>query len=131
MIKAYHFTDGMKLLDGTPLVEGKTYTIAGPLVICKRGLHWSRRPIDALKYAPGSMLSIVEIPDTADIIEQEDKGCSNIRIVKKVLDCEKLLHMWTCDVAEAALLIGDVTDQRPWDAIEWKRAWVCGIIVKQ
>jgi hypothetical protein len=57
----YHFTDG-KLRDGRPLPPiGEWLIHDGPIIVCKRGLHASEEPLDALNYAPGPFLDRVEL----------------------------------------------------------------------
>ena len=36
-MRAYHFTDGMKLRDGQELIVGKTYVYDGYIQICRSG----------------------------------------------------------------------------------------------
>ena len=98
---AWHFCSGDKLRDGKPLVVGKTYRITGQLVMCERGLHWSRRIIDALQYAPGSTICLVEA--WGNVEEQGDKGVSSYRKVIAKVDAKKLLRLFACDVADESM----------------------------
>ena len=125
-ILGWHFCDGWKLRDGTPLEIGRTYTVDGPTKLCERGLHSSIRLLDALRYAPGSFVCRVE--SWGDIKSESNKLVSLNRTVVAVADATICLHNCACDVAEAALLIADITDQRCWDALEAKRAWLRGEI---
>ena len=59
-VMAWHFASGWKLRDGTALAAGLTYKHTGPVVMCESGLHASRRPLDALQYAQGCVVSRVE-----------------------------------------------------------------------
>ena len=53
-IYAWHFTDGNKLRDGTPLpAVGEWLEYEGEVRICRSGYHYSLLPSDALLYAPG------------------------------------------------------------------------------
>ena len=70
--------------DGEWLVED------GPIELCNKGLHWSRDPFDALKYAPGPNLALVEARGT--VLEQADKGCSTYRRIIKRFDATELLR---------------------------------------
>ena len=58
---AWHFV-GDKLRDGSPLPKvGKWEHYSGKLQLCNSGLHWSHDPFDALQYAPGATLCMVEL----------------------------------------------------------------------
>jgi hypothetical protein len=128
-IKAWHFCAGNKLRDGTSLVVGKTYMVKGPLVMCEHGLHWSRRIIYALQYAPGDTICLVE--SWGDVQEQEDKGVSTHRKVLAKVSGKKLLRLFACDCAEEALTLWKVTDKRSWDAIEVSRRYANGKATKE
>lgn len=50
----YHFV-GATLRDGRPVPQdGEWLEHAGPLVLCRSGLHASLHPFDALQYAKGA-----------------------------------------------------------------------------
>ena len=89
-IRAWHFTDGMFLRDGQPLVVGKTYTYAGWVKLCESGLHASKRPIDALQYAPGNVVSRVECG--GEMLNGDDKLVCTERTVLWAYDAEKVLR---------------------------------------
>jgi hypothetical protein len=125
-MRAWHFTSGWELRDGKPLEIGKTYRHDGALIICESGLHASVKLFDAMQYAPGSVLSLVECG--GEIIKESDKLCCRERTVLHAEDIDKTLHLAACDIAEAALLIAEFYDKRCWLAIEAKRAWVRGDI---
>ena len=70
-ILAWHFV-GATLRDGRPVPkDGEKLKFDGTPIMCERGLHASRHPFDALRYAPGSVLCRVRCGGT--IIEAEDK----------------------------------------------------------
>lgn len=57
----YHFTNG-KLRNGDPVPPiGEWIEVAGKITPCVRGLHASEHPFDALTYAPGTHLHLVEL----------------------------------------------------------------------
>ena len=89
---AWHFV-GDKLRDGRPVPnDGEWLEHKGRLVLCETGLHFSRQPFDALQYAPGNTLCLVEI--SGEIVEPagEDKGiCTRRKIVTR-MDAEELLR---------------------------------------
>ncbi len=60
-MRAYHFT-GAKLRNGQPIPRiGKWLEHKGAIVACSSGLHASAHPFDALTYAPGPLLHLVEL----------------------------------------------------------------------
>ena len=97
---AWHFTDGMKLRDGTPL-EVREYRYERFVEMCLSGYHWSRDPLDALKYAPGFTLSRVRVDEIVQ--EDEDKGVSRVREVLEIHDVRDVILLWAADVAEHAV----------------------------
>jgi hypothetical protein len=90
VIRAYHFV-GDKLRDGRPVPpDGEWLTHDGEAVMCKSGLHASRDPFDALQYAPGPVLCLVDCDDVVD--EGKDKlVCRRRRIVAR-FDATDLLR---------------------------------------
>jgi hypothetical protein len=94
---AYHFTNNT-LRDGRPVPAiGETLRHEGKLVICKRGLHWSRDPFDALRYAPGPYLHRVRVG--GQIVEQDDKGASTERTILATIDATHLMRRFAADQA--------------------------------
>ena len=90
---AWHFTAD-KLRDGSPLPKvGMWEHYEGKLQLCKSGLHWSRDPFDALQHAPRANLRRVEIK--GDVLEQNDKGCSNYRRTVYQFDATELLRYFS------------------------------------
>ena len=87
---AYHFV-GDRLRDGRPIPkDGKWLEYTGPLKMCESGLHWSREPFDALQYAPGETLCLVEVG--GKIVEGGDKGVSTRRKIVARMDATELLR---------------------------------------
>ena len=129
IIRAWHFTDGMKLRDGTPLEAGRLYTVTPPLVMCEKGLHASVRAIDALHYAPGSVVSLVEC---GGVVEQGDDKlvCSERRVVA-CADVARELRLWAADCAETALMVSEVEDARSWRALDVARDFANGLCTVQ
>ena len=130
---AWHFLRGDRRLSYPPhtLVEvGQKLTVEPPLELCNWGLHASKRAIDALNYAPGSIACRVEL--SGEILEGDDKVCATERTVLKMIDATNVLHEFACWCAEQALLkereAGREPDQRSWAAIEAKRKWLRGEI---
>ena len=64
---AWHFV-AATLRDERPVpADGVWLEHEGKLKMCESGLHFSRQPFDALSYAPGDTLCLVEIG--GDIVE--------------------------------------------------------------
>ena len=81
-IRAYHFV-GDKLRDGRPVPPvGEWLVHDGPVVMCQSGLHASRHPFDALMYAPGRVLCLVDC-DEIDAEDVDKLVCRCRRIVAR------------------------------------------------
>ena len=94
----YHFTK-----DGSPIPPvGKWLEHTGDVVLCGAGLHFSRDPFDALSYAPGNLLHLVEGDDIVE--EDESKGVCRRRKIVASINAENLLRecarKWALDVID-------------------------------
>jgi len=120
--------------DGRKVAIGETLTVEGPIVLCERGLHASRRLVDALKYAPGPILYRVRLSGTivphSSLRAGEDKLAASERTALWRVDATRALRLFACDVAESALLrerkAGREPDNRSWEAIRVTRLWLDG-----
>ena len=105
-MRAYWFF-GDRLRDGRAVpADGEWLEHDGEAEICKRGLHASIHPFDALNYAPAANLALVECEDI--IIEEADKFVCRRRKILKRVDATDLLrefarnralsvaHLWDC-----------------------------------
>lgn len=115
---AYHFV-GETLRDGRPVpADGEWLKHVGEVKLCASGLHWSEHPFDALQYAPGGTLCLVEYD--GETIKGDDKGVSRRRRIVKRIDAEPLMrefarwcalrviHLWDApDVVRQYLTTGD------------------------
>jgi hypothetical protein len=134
---AYHFT-GKTLHDGRPIPAiGDTLRHEGKLIICEQGLHWSRQPFDALKYAPGPYLHRVRVG--GQIVEQDDKGASTERTILATIDATHLMRRFAADQALSVAHLWNMPevvreylttlDERKLDAAvaaeaaDWAAAW--------
>jgi hypothetical protein len=137
-VLAWHFLsdDGRMQFGQREKIEaGKTYIADGrQLVLCSWGLHASEWAIDALSYAPGSLVCRVELG--GEILRDTDKLCARERRVLWMADATIALHEfsawaaeWILDKLEAE---GDFkADPRSHAAIAAKRAWLKGEISDQ
>ena len=115
---AYHFV-GPTLRDGSPIpADGEWLEVAPPIKMCSRGLHASVHPFDALGYAPGNTLCLVEL--AGQIKTETDKCVASRRRIIARFDAEPLLrefvlhcalsviHLWKApDVVRQYLESGD------------------------
>ena len=87
----YHFTSD-KLRDGSPIPPvGEWIEHLGPVIPCQSGLHASAHPSDALKYAPGCRLHLVELG--GEIIPHgKDKVAASRRRIISTIDAADLLR---------------------------------------
>jgi hypothetical protein len=109
----------------------------GPLVLCESGMHWSEHPLEALQYAPGDTLCLVEYG--GETLRGSDNGCSRERTIIARMDAEPLLryfarqqalsiaHLWDAPQIVLDYLMGD---DAAWDAARaaaraaaWDAAW--------
>ena len=104
-ILAWHFTEGNRLRNGDPLPKiGEVLHVPPPIRICNRGCHASRKILDAVSYAPGSMLHRVEL--WGNVEEQLDKLVASNRVILWSKDIEaifkiaarqfalRVIHLW-------------------------------------
>jgi hypothetical protein len=132
--QAWHFV-AETLRDGSPIPkDGVWLEHKGPVVICESGLHASRDPFDALQYAPGSTLCLVNVDGIE--YEQEDKlVCRRRKIVARMDATEMLryfsrmqalsvIHLWEApDVVLDYLMTGDEEIRDAAWAAAWAAAW--------
>ncbi|SDQ43124.1 hypothetical protein SAMN05216569_1098 [Pseudoxanthomonas sp. CF125] len=125
---AYHFVADT-LRDGTPIpANGEWLEHTGPLQLCSSGLHASTHPFDALQYAPGNTLCLVELG--GEIKTGDDKVVATRRKIIKRIDAEPLMRefarwsalqvieLWDApDVVRQYLTTGDESlRDAAWDA---------------
>jgi hypothetical protein len=114
----YHFTDGDRLRNAEPVPPvGEWLVHLGPVVPCQSGLHASEHPMDALNYAPGLILHLVEL--VGDLIphgDPIDKFCGRCRRIIASIDASELLRTF------ARLCAMDVIGL--WDAPEVVRRYL-------
>jgi hypothetical protein len=122
-VLAWHFTNGWKLRDGTPLKVGRTYKHEGDIVMCSSGYHASVDIRDALSYAPGFVVSRVECSGALE--QQVDKLVCSRRKVLWSFDSKKVIIAWSIRVAtDAVKTAKKVCFDKAWN--EWADLWISG-----
>lgn len=99
-MKAFYFATHERKLrrdDNRPIVVGETHTVDVEPIPCVRGLHASKQLLDALWYAPGSILYLVELG--GQIVETSDKVCASSRTYLAEFDANQLLVKFACQCA--------------------------------
>ena len=103
---AYHFV-GNTLRDGSPVpADGVVLKMDGPIYLCERGFHASLHPFDALQYAPGNVLCLVEMGGT--IKHGTDKLVASERTIIKRVNAEQMLRKFACDMALSVAHLWDI-----------------------
>src|SRR5688572_295494 len=112
-MKAFYFARESRTLrygDERPVIVGETHTVDCKPKVCEIGLHGSIRPLDALKYAPGTILYLVDIDGDLDIGTDKIAGTQRKYIAE--FDARPLLIRFACDCAlDNIKLIKPYTDK--------------------
>ena len=91
-MRAWHFV-GETLRDGSPIpADGVPLKYDRPIHICESGYHASLNPFDALQYAPGNTLCLVDV--SGKTIHQSDKLVAEERTIIVRMDATTLLHWY-------------------------------------
>ena len=133
----WHFV-GTTLRDGSPIPRnGKWLEFKGKIEMCERGLHFSKLPHQALQYAPGATLCLIEYG--GEVIMGDDKGvCSKRKIITRMdatellrfyarMQAVKVLEYWDTEPPEVVcdyLMTGDESIQAAAQVAAWDAAWV-------
>jgi len=89
---AWHFV-GNRLRDGAPIPkDGEKLVYPGQPILCHRGLHASLQPFDALRFAPGNTLCLVECGGVVHI--GAGKLVCTERTILARMDAEPLLRQF-------------------------------------
>ena len=132
----WHFIAGDKLRDGTTAPkDGAWLKYDGKLIMCERGLHFSRLPHEALQYAPGATLCLIEYG--GKVVMGNDKGvCSRRRIIARMdatellrfyarMQAVKVLEYWDTEPPEVVcdyLMTGDESARSAARSAAWSAA---------
>ena len=126
-ILAWHYLSDdrrMRYNDHRLVKAGRTYKAQGPLCMCEKGMHGSERLIDALEYAPGSLICRVEL--RPPYIVGDDKICARSRHVLWMVDAAETLHRFATWCAKRELKRYDIKHPDLWAALKVKELWLRG-----
>jgi len=132
IIEAWHFARIDRCLgygDGREIIEGETLTVKEKPELCLKGLHASRKIIDALENARGSIICRVEV--SGEILEDENKLVGQSRKCLWWIDADKILHEFACKCAERALKNANIETPELWNVIKFKRKWLTGEVTTE
>jgi hypothetical protein len=100
-MKAWYFSIAEKKLrhgDDRPIAIGTTHRVEGKPACCKLGLHGCEMILDALRFAPGTIIWIVELNGAIDI--QDDKIAASERTyLHGGIDVFPIIRSWSRRVA--------------------------------
>ena len=90
----YFFSESNKRLgygDNRIIKLGRTHKVKGQPVLCKHGLHASKKPLDALKYAKSPIIWKVEL--SGIVVHGDDKSVATERTyIKGGIDITEVLR---------------------------------------
>ena len=105
---AWHFTRDT-LRDGSPIpAVGETLIYKGRIELCASGYHWSLKPHQALRYAPGNRLHMVRYG--GEVLTGGDKGVSSERTILATIDAEHLMRRFAADQALSVAPMWDMPE---------------------
>lgn len=108
--------------DDKPIVIGQTMKVSPPIEMCERGLHASKRAIDALQYAPGAYVCLVTLG--GEVIHGNDKSVATERTVIAAADATELLFRFSMDVAARAMQAVGWEHEDSWNALSIREAHI-------
>jgi len=107
-MKAWHFV-GETLRNGDPIPrDGEKLIFTGDPILCDKGLHAALQPFDALRYAPGNVLCLVEVGGI--IIHGNDKLVVTERTIICRMDAEEALWFFARMQALSVAHLWDIPD---------------------
>jgi hypothetical protein len=137
----YHFVSANKRLrkgsehEDIEVVPGLKLVFNGEPVLGERGFHASKRPLNALYYAPSDAEWLCGVRLGGTIVHDKDKSVATERTVVWMLNARKLLvefALWNAEQAfEAIRKIGIEPDERSIEAIRVVRLWLTDKATKE
>ena len=92
-MKSFYFSNKDRKLgygDGRRIVVGESHSVDGKPKACNHGLHASVKVIDALTYAPGSILYLVDV--SGDLDQSDDTISGKKRTYLAEFDATQILR---------------------------------------
>jgi hypothetical protein len=108
-----------------PIIVGQTLKVKPPVELCERGLHASKRAIDALQYAPGAYVCIVTL--SGQVEHGNDKSVASERTVIAAADATNLLFRFAIDCAARAMERCGWEHEDSWNALAIRAAHMEGL----
>ena len=116
-VLAWYFSAADKRLkygDGRLIRVGDTHTVKGPPILCRRGLHASIKPLDALGYASSPIVWRVRL--SGSIVRDDDKLVATSRTYLAEIDTTLILGVFGRKCALSVIHL--------WDASEVVKKWL-------
>ena len=111
-VKAWYFSTAEKKLrygDDRHIAIGTTHEVEGKPLCCAHGLHGCEMILDALNYAPGTIIWIVELDGAMDI--QDDKVAATSRTyLHGGIDVLPIILAWSRRVALDVAHLWDIPE---------------------
>jgi hypothetical protein len=108
-----------------PIIVGRTLKVKPPVRLCERGLHASKRAIDALQYAPGAYVCLVTL--SGEVMHGDDKSVASERTVIAAADATRLLFQFSIDCAARAMERYGWEHEDSWNALAIRAAHMEGL----
>jgi hypothetical protein len=108
-----------------PIIVGQTLKVKPPVELCERGLHASKRAIDALQYAPGAYVCLVRL--SGEVTHGDDKSVASERTVIAAADATRLLFQFSIDCAARAMERCGWGHEDSWNALAIRAAHMDGL----
>src|SRR5690606_3831129 len=130
----YHFVSANKRLrkgsehEDIEVVPGLKLVFNGEPVLGERGFHASKRPLNALYYAPSDAEWLCGVQLGGTIVHDKDKSVATERTTVWILNVHKLLvefALWNAEQAfQAIRKIGIEPDEHAIEAVRVVRLWL-------
>ena len=91
---------------------GETLRTEDTPVMCMRGMHASKRIMDALKYAPTDAAIVCHVRLSDGVLHSDDKSVAHERTCIWWVHAEAVLHEFACRCTEDALALIKTPDPR-------------------
>ena len=103
--------------------SGRTMRVKGTIVACHRGLHASKRPIDALRFIKGTLIQRVTLSGT--IAKQGDKAAASHRTCVWMADATQVLKRFVLEWAEQIVKYKGLANEHTEAAFGQARELLC------